>query len=74
MFPPPPESTPTALKPDDSDTIAWNLTTFEEVEQAIKSSSPRKAPGPDGISFLILQKSISGYSGAIFCYICKITE
>jgi hypothetical protein len=43
MFPPPPESAATALKPDDSDTIAWNSITFEEVEQAIKSSSPRKA-------------------------------
>ncbi len=57
MFPPPSESAATALKSDDSDTIAWNTTTFKEVEQAIKSSSPRKAPEPDGIFFLIIHQA-----------------
>ncbi len=51
MFSPPSESTPTALKPDDSDTITWKLITFEEIKQAIMSSSLRKAPEPDEISF-----------------------
>ncbi len=74
MFPSPSESTPTALKTDDSDTIAWKLTTFKEIEQAIKSSSLRKASNSDKISFLILQKAFQTISGLFFCYICKITE
>jgi len=69
MFSPPSESAATALKSDDSDTIAWNTTTFKEVEQAIKSSSPRKAPKPDGIFFLIIHQA---FQGVISCYICKI--
>ena len=72
MFPPSSESTPTALKPDDSDTIAWNSTTFEEVEQAIKSSSLRKAPGPDRISFLILQKAFQAIPGLFFAIFAKL--
>ncbi len=44
MFSSSSELTVTALKSDDSDTIAWKLTTFEEVKQAIKFSSFRRAP------------------------------
>jgi hypothetical protein len=44
-------------------------TTFEEVEQAIKSSSPRKAPEPDGISFLILQQAFQAIPGLFLLYL-----
>ncbi len=37
------ESTVTALKSDDLNTITWKSTTFKEVKQAIKFSSFRKA-------------------------------
>ena len=48
------ELTVTVLKPDDLNTITWKLITFNEVKQAIKSSSLRKASKSNKISFLIL--------------------
>jgi hypothetical protein len=74
MFPPPPESAATALKPDDSDTIAWNSITFEEVEQAIKSSSPRKAPGPDGLSFLIIHHAFQAIPELFHAIFAKLLD
>jgi len=74
MFPPPPESAATALKPDDSDTIAWNSITFEEVEEAIKFSSPRKAPGPDGLSFLIIHHAFQAISELFHAIFAKLLD
>ncbi len=54
MFSSSSESTATALKPDDLNTIIWKSTTFKEVKQAIKFSSLRKASKSNKISFLIL--------------------
>ncbi len=74
MFPPPSESAATPLKPDNSDTIAWKTTTFEEVEQAIKSSSLRKAPGPDRLSFLILQQAFQAIPELFFAIFAKLLD
>ena len=35
----------------------WEKVIHREIKNAIFSSSPKKSSGPDGISFLILQKS-----------------
>ena len=40
----------------------WEKVIHREIKNAIFSSSPKKAPGPDGISFLILQKSYHAIS------------
>jgi len=69
MFPSPSESAATTLKSDDSDTIAWNSITFEEVEETIKFSSLRKASESDNLSFLIIHhtfQTISELFHAIF--------
>ncbi len=68
------ESTLTALKPDDSDTIVWNLTTFKEVKQAIKSLLFRKASKSDKISFLILQKAFQAILRLFFAIFAKLLD
>ena len=50
--------------------IPWISTTAAEVESAIMTSAPNKAPGPDVISFAILQKaykSIPKIFNLVFC-------
>ncbi len=62
----------TALKPDDSDTITWKLTTFKEIKQTIKISSLRKASKSDKISFLILQQAFQAISELFFTIFAKL--
>ncbi len=66
------ESTVTALKPDDLDTITWKLITFKEVKQSIKSSSLRKASKSNKISFLILQQAFQAISELFFVIFAKL--
>jgi len=59
LFPPLPTSPPTP--PEEvvfqRQPIDWEPATDREVKTAILSSSPNKAPGPDGLSFLCLQNA-----------------
>jgi hypothetical protein len=56
MFPPPPtDNSPTPPAPKHP--LQWTTFTPTEIQKAINTSAPRKAPGPDGIPFLCLQKS-----------------
>ena len=56
MFPPPPEA-PSPLPIPPGRTLQWPTVTTEEIVSAIKTSAPNKAPGPDGMPFLLLQKA-----------------
>ena len=58
LFPKPPSTSPIEWKDYTTDN-KWEWPELEktEVKQAIFSSSNKKAPGPNGISFTILQKA-----------------
>ena len=56
MFPPPPIVRLSETTENNNNT-SWPEMTEKEVKQAINTSSARKAPGPDRISFLIIQKA-----------------
>ena len=66
IFPPPPKDILERPPKDLLDVVnhfenrqhrrKWEKVIHREIKNAIFSSSPKKAPGPDGISFLILQK------------------
>ena len=51
---PPPEAPPTPPIPPGS-TLEWPTVTLQEIASAIQTSAPNKAPGPDGLLFLLLQ-------------------
>jgi len=56
MFPPPPEAPPVPpVNP--GPTLEWPTVTTEEIASAIRTSAPNKAPGPDGLPFLLLHKA-----------------
>jgi ribonuclease HI len=57
LFPPLPNAPPVPLEEIvfQRQPILWEPATEKEVRNAIFTSSPSKAPGPDGISFLCLQ-------------------
>jgi len=56
MYPPPPKiQVNEELLPDES--IQWPRISEGEIKHAINSSAPRKAPGPDGMSFAIVQRA-----------------
>ena len=56
MFPPLPEALPPLPIPP-GPTLQWPTVTMEEIASAIQTSAPNKAPGPDGMPFLLLQKA-----------------
>ena len=72
MFSSSSESTATALKSDDLNTITWKSTTFKEIEQVIKFSSLRKASKSDKISLLILQQAFQAISELFFTIFAKL--
>ena len=54
MFPEPPPTLPASpVAPEE--VFQWKVITRSEIETAIFSSNPNKAPGPDGIPFLCLR-------------------
>ncbi len=55
MFPNPPKTAETELSEDNESTKKWFAVISDEIKQAIMTSSTKKAPGPDGLSFLIIQ-------------------
>ena len=55
MFPKPPKTAETELPEDTESTKTWFAVISDEIKQAIMTSSTKKAPGPDGLSFLIIQ-------------------
>jgi hypothetical protein len=59
ISPPPPTTTPPKWQQYRENLDKWEWPTLEpvEVKQAIFTSSPKKAPGLDKVSFLILQKA-----------------
>ena len=67
IFPPPPKDIQERPPKDLLDVVnhfenrqhrrKWEKVIHGEIKNTIFSSLPKKAPGPDGISFLILQKS-----------------
>jgi ribonuclease HI len=56
MFRTPPEAPPAPPIPP-GPTLEWPAVTSEEIARAIQTSAPNKAPGPDGMPFLLLQKA-----------------
>ena len=56
MFPMPPEAPPAPPIPP-GPTLEWPTVTDSEIAAAINTSAPNKAPGPDGMPFLLLQKA-----------------
>ena len=56
LFPPPPDYQPPETPPN-VNRIPWKPITDREVEQAILTSAPNKAPGPDGITFACLRQA-----------------
>ena len=56
MFPSPPEA-PSPLPIPPGPTLEWPTFTSEEIASAIQTSAPNKAPEPDGMPFLLLQKA-----------------
>ena len=56
MFLTPPEAPPPLLIPP-APTLHWPTVTPKEIASAIQISAPNKAPGPDGMLFLLLQKA-----------------
>jgi hypothetical protein len=56
MFPPPPEAPPAPPIPP-GPILQWPTVTPAEIADAIQTSAPNKAPGPDGMPFLLLQKA-----------------
>ena len=56
MFTPTPEAPPPLPIPP-GPTLQWPTVTAEEIASAIQTSAPNKAPGPDGMPFLLLQKA-----------------
>ena len=56
MFPPPPEAPPPLPIPL-GPILQWPTVTTEEIASAIQTSVPNKAPGPNGMPFLLLQKA-----------------
>ena len=54
MFPTPPEAPPAPPIPP-GPTLEWPIVTDSEIATAINTSAPNKAPGPDGMPFLLLQ-------------------
>jgi hypothetical protein len=67
LFPPPPEYQPTQTGA--SQPLTWTPISGAEVERAIFTSSPTKAPGPDGINFACLRhayRSIPDWFNSLF--------
>ena len=62
MFPQPPEAPP-APPISPGPTLEWPTVTTQEIATAIKTSAPNKAPGPDGMPFLLLQKAYQAVPG-----------
>ena len=56
MYPPPPEIQINEESLSD-ESIQWPRVIEGETKHAINSSAPRKAPGPDGMSFAIIQRA-----------------
>ena len=56
MFPTPPVAPPAPPIPP-GPTLQWPTVSPEEIASAIHTSAPNKAPGPDGMPFLLLQKA-----------------
>ena len=53
----PPSETPSPLPIPPGPTLEWPTVISEEIASAIQTSTPNKAPGPDGMPFLLLQKT-----------------
>ena len=62
MFPQPPEAPPAPPIPP-GPTLDWPTVTAQEIANAIHTSAPNKAPGPDGMPFLLLQKAYQAAPG-----------
>src|SRR5690606_13323660 len=56
MFPAPPQSQPLASSTTFSQ-LPWTDITDQEIREAIFTSTPKKAAGPDGLSFLCLREA-----------------
>jgi len=65
MFPIPP-SLEGIEEPQTQDPLEWPEITSKEIEQAISTSSSKSAPGPDGISYLILKKALEATLDLIY--------
>jgi ribonuclease HI len=60
MFPPPPSLPPQPLPTSPNPTQhpnRWEPITDDEIRKSITTSHPHKAPGPDGLSFSLLQRA-----------------
>ena len=62
MFPQPPEAPP-APPISPGPTLDWPTVTTQAIAKAIKTSASNKAPGPDGMPFLLLQKAYQAAPG-----------
>jgi hypothetical protein len=61
LFPTPPDLADTSPPDPRSQRIDWEAITQKEISDAIFTSSNKKAPGPDSISFLCIQKAYSAF-------------
>ena len=56
MFPPPPVA-PSPTDITNRPTLPWVIFTPTDIKQAIFTTAPRKAPGPDGLPFYCLRQA-----------------
>ena len=62
MFPSPPTASSTLVDPS-GPILPWPDITTSEIATAIGTSAPNKAPGPDGLNFLMIQKAFECQPG-----------
>jgi len=73
IFPEPPSNRPSV--PDNlPEPISWKTLTRNELATAIYTSNPKKAPGPDNISFLCIQHALQTLPDEFFALYSRLTQ
>ena len=73
MFPSPPVILPSPPAPPQT-ILPWKTLTRNEIETAIFSSNPNKAPGPDGIPFSCLRHAFNALPDAFVSLYSSLTK
>ena len=61
------------MRPDDTKMIA-NISSFERMQAAINKFQPFKAPGPDGLYPVLLQKGLKSTERILPCHFSSMPE